>query len=74
MICPIPPIQRNLLARWRSLIETRQPAAVIRERLLGKRVFGYEAVWLPLANDGSTLSIPMGGVAYRGSRSAGRLR
>jgi hypothetical protein len=42
----------TLLGRCRSLIETREPVAVIRERLLGKRVFGYGAVWLPLGDDG----------------------
>jgi hypothetical protein len=61
----------TLLERCRSLIENREPVAVIRERLLGKRVLGYEAVWLPLANDGRTISILMGGIVYRESRSAG---
>jgi hypothetical protein len=63
----------TLLARCRSLIETRAPVAVVRERILGQRVFGYEAVWLPLADDGRTISILMGGVVYRHSRSAGVL-
>jgi hypothetical protein len=60
----------TLLARCRSLIETREPVAVIRERLLGKRVFGCEAVWLLPGDDGSTISILMGGVVHRQSRAA----
>jgi hypothetical protein len=70
---PNPANRETLLARCRSLIETREPVAVIRERLLGTRVFGYEAVWLPLANDGRTISMLMGGIVYRASRSAGPL-
>jgi hypothetical protein len=62
-----------LLQRCRSLIETRQPVAVINERLIEKRVFGYEAVWLPLAADGHTIDMLLGGLIYRDSREAGPL-
>jgi hypothetical protein len=62
-----------LLERCHGLIDAREPLVVVRERQLGKRVFGYEAVWMPLSNDGRTISMLMGGIVYRHSRQAGLL-
>jgi hypothetical protein len=62
-----------LLQRCRTLLEMRQPLAVINERLIEKRVFGYEAVWLPLAADGRTIDMLLGALIYRDSRQAGPL-
>lgn len=70
---PNPANRAVLLERCRGLIETRAPVVVIRERLLGRRVFGYEAVWMPLSDDGTTISILMGGIVYRHSRLAAPL-
>ncbi len=54
-----------LLQRCHTLIETRQPMVVIRDRLLGKQIFGYEALWLPLSEDGTTIDMLMGALVYR---------
>jgi len=54
-----------LLQRCRSLIETREPMVVIQERLLGKQIFGYEALWLPLSEDGVTIDMLLGALLYR---------
>ena len=70
---PDPTNRQGLIERCRGLVEARQPLAVINERILGRRRFGYEAVWLPLAKDGRTIDMLMGGVVYRDSRAAGPL-
>ena len=59
----------TLIGRCRVLIEARQPLVVLNERLLGKRIFGYEAVWLPLSSDGRTITMLMAGLVYRESRA-----
>lgn len=70
---PNPANRHLLIERCRALVATRQPLAVIDERVLGGRRFGYEAVWLPLAQDGRTIDMLMGGLVYRDSRAAGPL-
>lgn len=70
---PNPANRAILLERCRSLVETGRAMRVINERRLGKRLFGYEAVWLPLAGDGHTIDMLMGGIVYRDSRAAGPL-
>jgi hypothetical protein len=62
-----------LLRRCRALVEMREPMAIIKERLIDNRVFGYEALWLPLAADGRTIDMLLGGLIYRDSREAGPL-
>jgi hypothetical protein len=54
-----------LLERCRMLIEARQPVTVIEERILGKDYHGYEALWLPLSEDGKTISMLMCALFYR---------
>ncbi|HWI27359.1 MAG TPA: PAS domain-containing protein [Stellaceae bacterium] len=63
----------SLLERCRSVVEARRPLRVVDERPLGRRLFGFEAVWLPLSADGRTIDMLMGGVVYRDSRAAGPL-
>jgi hypothetical protein len=53
-----------LLERCRMLVEMRQPAAVTKERILGKDYYGYEALWLPLSEDGKTISMLMCALFY----------
>ncbi len=62
--------RRLLIDRCVALVETRQPIAIINERLLGKRIFGYEALWLPLSEDGVAITMLMGALIYRDSRTA----
>jgi len=70
---PNPTFRTVLVARCRTLLETRQPMRVTDERILGERRFGYEAVWLPLAGDGEHIDMLMAGLVYRDSRDAGPL-
>ncbi|HXY99311.1 MAG TPA: PAS domain-containing protein [Stellaceae bacterium] len=70
---PNPANRQMLIDRCRALVEGRQAVAVIDERILGRRRFGYEAVWLPLAQDGCTIDMLMAGLVYRDSRDAGPL-
>ncbi len=65
--------RRVLIERCHALVTVRQPLAVINERVLGRRRFGYEAVWLPLAKDGRTIDMLMAGLVYRDSHEAGPL-
>lgn len=68
---PNPTNRALLVERCRTVMETRQPMALIDERFVGPRRFGYEAVWLPLAKDGVQIDMLMAGVVYRDSRAAG---
>jgi hypothetical protein len=70
---PNPENRQLLIKRCHALVAARQPLAVIDERILGRRRYGYEAVWLPLATDGRTIDMLMGGLVYRDSRAAGPL-
>src|SRR5262249_43148132 len=60
-----------LLGRCRLLLETRQAIAVASERRLDTRVFNYEVIWLPLADDGETINMLLGGAVYGDSHAAG---
>ncbi len=65
--------RRILLERCHALLDLRHPTRIVDERRLGNRLFGYEAVWLPLAADGRAIDMLMGGIVYRDSRAAGPL-
>ncbi|HUC64070.1 MAG TPA: PAS domain-containing protein [Stellaceae bacterium] len=60
----------TLIERCRALVETRQPMRIADKRPLGTRLYGYEAVWLPLGENGLTVTMLMGGLVYRDSRAA----
>lgn len=67
---PNPANRALLTARCRMLVETRQPAVALDERILGRRRFGYEVIWLPLARDGRHIDMLMAGLIYRNSAAA----
>ena len=54
-----------LIARCRTVVEQRRPLVKAAERLVGRRMFNFEVLWLPLSEDGSTISILMGALYYR---------
>jgi hypothetical protein len=54
-----------LVARCRAVVERRQPLVTTDERLVGRRTSAYEVLWLPLSDDGSTISMLMGALYYR---------
>lgn len=70
---PDPVNRALLLERCHGLVATRQPLVVVDQRIVGQRRYGYEAVWLPLARDGRTIDMLLGGLVYRDSRAAGPL-
>ncbi len=67
---PNPTNRANLLERCRRVVETRRPVATIGERLVGRQSCGFEVLWLPLSDDGHSISMLMGGLFYRDARAA----
>jgi len=61
---PNPTNREVLQGRCRDLIATKAPFVGRSERLLGGQLYGYEVVWMPLSDDGETVNILMGGLAY----------
>ena len=55
----------RLIERCCTVVEQRRPLAMTDQRLLGGRMFYFEVLWLPLAEDGSTISMLMGALYYR---------
>ena len=53
-----------VIARCRGLVERAQPLRVQQDRALDGRLHSYEALWLPLSDDGSTVSMLMLGLIY----------
>jgi hypothetical protein len=54
-----------LIERCRTVVERRQPLAMTDNRLLGRSPARFEVLWLPLSEDGSTISMLMGALYYR---------
>jgi len=58
--------RRMLIERCRSVVEGRRPVAATDNRLLlARNPLPYEVLWLPLSEDGSTISMLMGALYYR---------
>jgi hypothetical protein len=70
---PNPTNRATLIERCRALVETRRPVRIADKRPLGRQLYGYEAVWLPLGENGLTVTMLMAGLVYRDSRAAGSL-
>lgn len=60
--------QRAMLERCLSLVETGKPQFVRSERLLDGRLLRYEAVWVPLSDDGETINMLMRALCYRDAK------
>ncbi len=67
---PNPTNRTTLLERCRRVVETRRPVAAIGERFVGRQICGFEALWLPLSDDGHRISMLMAGVFYRDAWAA----
>jgi hypothetical protein len=70
---PNPKNRAILIERCHAMLEERRPVRVLDRRPLGNRLFGFEAIWLPLARDGETIDMLMAGLVYRDSVAAGLL-
>jgi hypothetical protein len=62
---PDPENRGVLLARCHALVETRRTVFVAADRLIDERPCSYEAIWLPLSDDGDTITMLMGALVYR---------
>jgi hypothetical protein len=70
------PHRRNravLLERCRSLTENPRPYVGQDARFVGGRELAYEVLWLPLSEDGSTVTMLMGALYYRDIGGPGRV-
>src|SRR6266852_1145497 len=54
-----------LIERCRTVVEQRRPLAMTDNRLLGRSTLWFEVLWLPLAEDGSTISMLIVALYYR---------
>jgi hypothetical protein len=54
-----------VVERCRGLVESAQPLRIEQDRALDGRQYRYEALWLPLSDDGATVSMLMLGLIYR---------
>jgi hypothetical protein len=57
-------LKTYLLERCRGLVETAAPLRVEHEREFEGRIHRYEALWLPLAEDGATVSMLLLAMIY----------
>ena len=57
--------RRALRERCLSLLDTGQPQFVRSQRLLDGKLMRYEAVWVPLSDDGQTINMLMRALCYR---------
>jgi hypothetical protein len=55
-----------LIGGCRAVIERRQPSVETGTRLVRQRPLSFEALWLPLSEDGERISMLMGALYYRG--------
>ncbi|HZB90275.1 MAG TPA: PAS domain-containing protein [Stellaceae bacterium] len=68
---PDPKNRARLIERCRGLVERPRPLRVADQWPLGKRLFSYEAVWLPLGEAGRPVTMLMAGMVYRDGRTTG---
>jgi len=58
------------LERCRGLVETGEPLHTAQDRELDGRIHRYEALWLPLSDDGARVTMLMCALIYRPDRVA----
>jgi hypothetical protein len=57
--------RRAFLERLNYLLESRQPQIVRSRRMLDGRMIRYDALWVPLSDDGDTINILLRALVYR---------
>jgi hypothetical protein len=62
---PIAEYRNYVIGRCTKLVETGEPALVNGERVLDGRRHRYEAVWMPLSENGSDVSMLLCGLVYK---------
>ena len=66
---PISEFRDYTIARCRELVAAPQPMWVEHDRELDGRIFRYQALWLPLSDDDSTVSMLMCALFYDDARA-----
>ncbi|SRR5258706_2081280 len=66
LLSELPPgdFRDYVLDRCRGLVESAQPLRIEQDRRLDGRLHRYEALWLPLSDDGIAVSMLMLGLIY----------
>lgn len=62
-------LKTYLVARCRGLVENREPLRVAHEHAFEGRMHSYEALWLPLSDDGDRVTMLMLAMIYPPERS-----
>jgi hypothetical protein len=57
--------RRAFLERLHYLVESRQPQIVRSRRMLDGRMIRYDALWVPLSDDGETINMLLRALVYR---------
>jgi hypothetical protein len=57
--------RRAFLERLHYLVESRQPQLVRSRRMLDGRMIRYDALWVPLSDDGDTINLLLRALVYR---------
>jgi hypothetical protein len=57
--------RRAFLERLHYLVESRQPQLVRSRRMLDGRMIRYDALWVPLSDDGDTINMLLRALVYR---------
>jgi hypothetical protein len=69
-----PEYRAYVIARCHGLVESRQPLAVLYDRILGGRRAHYEALWLPLSSGGVEVDMLLLALIYEDERRRGARR
>jgi|SRR5579859_7468108 len=67
---PITEYRDYVIQRCHRLVETGEPTVVHHDRVLDGRRHRYEAIWLPLSDDGRTVTQFICGLIYQPQRPA----
>jgi hypothetical protein len=65
---PISDYRSYVIQRCASVVESREPAFVEHDRVLDGRRRRYQALWLPLSEDGETVSMLLCALVYQDVR------
>jgi hypothetical protein len=67
-VLPPTDYRKHVIEQCRSLVHSREPAVVHQDRVLDGRDRVYEALWLPLSEDGTNVTMLICGLIYHDRR------
>ena len=71
---PISDYRSYVIARCEGLVATGEPAAIRSDRRLDRRTFSYEALWLPISENGADVSMLLCALIYDDERRSAATR